>query len=78
MDNFNEEIHGVYDGEDSEVGDKWDLWDYVRDYLTDFNDNFVGEPCSEIIEEVLEQVDDCISIDEMIKEIHEICDNMFG
>ena len=78
MDNFNEEIYGVYDGEDSEVGDKWDLWDYVRDYLTDFNDNFVGEPCSEIIEEVLEQVDDCISIDEMIKEIHEICDNMFG
>lgn len=31
-------------------------YDYVREYLTDYNDNFVGEPCAEIIEEVLFQL----------------------
>lgn len=57
---------------------KWDLWDYVKDYLTDYSDNFIGVPDSEIIEEVLNQVDDDISEEEMIKQIEEICENMFG
>ena len=58
--------------------DKWDLWDYVKDYLTDYSDDFIVVPDSEIIEEVLDQVDDDISEEEMIKQIGEICENMFG
>lgn len=60
------------------VKDKYDLWNYIKEYLTDFNDNFIGEPCSEIIEEVLEYVDDDLSVDDAVNQIHQICDNMFG
>ena len=56
---------------------KWDLWNYVEDYLTDYSDNFVGAPDSEIIEEVLEEVDDDLSEKEIIKQIEEICSNKF-
>lgn len=71
MENLNELLNEL-------VKDKYDLWGYVKDYLTDFNDNFVGEPCSEIIEEVLDYVDDGLSLDDTLEQIHKVCDNMFG
>lgn len=32
------------------------LHDLVREILTDYNDNFIGEPCEEIVEETAEEV----------------------
>lgn len=31
-----------------------DYRDYVIEFLTDYNDNFIGIPCTEIVDEVLD------------------------
>ena len=61
---------------------KWDLYQLVRELLTDYNDNFVGEPCQEIIEEVVgylqEDLDNGgIDDDEIIDHAYEIIGNLF-
>lgn len=32
------------------------LHDLIREILTDYNDNFIGEPCEEIVNETAEEV----------------------
>lgn len=60
----------------------YDLWNYVVDYLFDYDDNFDGVPCDEIVEEVLDKVGKTIeyntdtSIDEMISIIDAVIDDM--
>lgn len=60
--------------------DRYEYADYVREYLTDYNDNFIGEPCQEIIEEVLVCIDmrRYLTHEGVINEIHSICERMFG
>lgn len=54
-----------------------DLYDIVREMLTDYNANFVGEPCSEIVQEVVECIDDGIADDEVCDAIQYVISNMF-
>ena len=37
---------------------KQELYNLVKGLLTLYNDNFISEPCDEIIEEVIEQMDE--------------------
>lgn len=54
-----------------------DLHQLVRELLTDYNDNFIGEPDEEIIEEVIECIDPTIEEDQLVEHIEEILDRLF-
>ena len=60
--------------------DRYEYADYVREYLTDFNDNFIGCPDTEIVNEVLGYVDmgRHLTHNGIINQIHEICDRLFA
>ena len=60
--------------------DRYDWADYVREFLTDYNDNFIGEPCTEIVDEVLGYLElhEGITDDQIIDAIDTICYEMFG
>ena len=61
------------------IGEEYvDVYQLVRDLLTDYNDNFIGCPDSEIVEEVVECIDPSIGIDELVDHILEIVDRLFG
>ena len=38
--------------------DRRQLHQLVRELLTDYDDNFIGEPCEEVIEEIIEQMNE--------------------
>ena len=54
-----------------------DLYQLVRELLTDYNDNFIGCPDSEIVEEVVECIDTTIDEDHLVDHILEILDRLF-
>lgn len=54
-----------------------DLYQLVRELLTDYNDNFIGCPDSEIVEEVVECIDTTVSEDQLVDHILEIVDRLF-
>lgn len=56
---------------------KIDLHQLVRELLTDYDDNFVGAPDEEIIEEVIECINPSINEDQLIDHILEIISNLF-
>ena len=54
-----------------------DLYQLVRELLTDYNDNFIGCPDQEIVEEVVECIDTTIDEDHLVEHILEIVDRLF-
>ena len=55
-----------------------DLYDIARAQLTDYNDNFVGEPCTEILDEVVGYVTDHrISYEQAEEAISDIIHNLY-
>lgn len=61
----------------------FNLYQVVRELLTGYDDNFVSEPCEEIIEEVVEEVEEILESeeglteDEIMEIINEVIDNLF-
>ena len=53
------------------------LCDMVCEMLTDYNDNFIGEPCEEIVQEVVECIDDGIADNEVCDAIQEVISDLF-
>lgn len=42
---------------------KQELHNLVKELLTLYNDNFVSEPCDEIVEDVIEEMDETDKVD---------------
>ncbi len=71
------DILGI-DGPVEETITRADLYDIAKGILTDYNDNFVGDPCQEIVEEVVSYIEDTdITESQAREQIEEIAHNMF-
>lgn len=56
---------------------RFDVYQLVRELLTDYNDNFIGCPDSEIVEDVVECIDPTIGEDQLVDHILEIVSRLF-